>query len=141
MKTVILDFDGTLDQTYTAIKTGKDTIKEMYAMGVILALTCNHEKKELENILRQQGVANCFSVAIAADDKNTANKDTNVFNLIADHTDSTPSQVMVVGESTPNLALGKEAGINTCMIKKDKAGKPDEADYVINDLKALLDIV
>lgn len=140
MKTVILDFDGTLDQTNTAIKTGKETIKEMYAMGVILAMTCNHEKKALESILRQHGVASCFSVAIAADDRDNA-KDTNMYNLIADHTDSAPSQVMVVGESTPNLALGKEAGTKTCMIRKGKAGKSDEADYVIKDLKALLDIV
>lgn len=141
MNTIILDFDGTLEKTCTAIKTGKDTLKEMYAMGVILALTCDHEKKDLKNILDRYNIANYFSMVIAADDRNIANNDKNKFKAIVECTDSDPSQVMVVGENLSNLELGKEAGFKTCLIRKGKTDKTEGADMVINDLSALLDIV
>ena len=64
MKTVIIDFDGTLDKACTAIKTVKETLKEMYAMGVTLALTSKQEQESLEHLLDELNLLTFFPVGI-----------------------------------------------------------------------------
>ena len=140
MKTVILDFDGTLDKACTAIKTAKDTLKEMYAMGVTLALTSKKEQESLENILDELNLSNYFSVIVTTDNAKSANDD-NLVRTVLEHTDSEPSQTLIVGESSKNIELGKKAGIKTCAVKTDDKSETADADYVINDIRALLDIV
>ena len=141
MKTVILDFDGTLNKACTTIKAVKDTLKEMYAMGVTLALTSKKDQEVLENILDDLNLSNYFSVIVAAGNAKSANEDNNLVKTILDHTDSEPSQTLIVGENSENIELGKKEGIKTCAVKTDDMSDTADADYVINDIRALLDIV
>lgn len=142
MKTVILDFDGTLDKACTTIKMVKETLKEMYAMGVTLALTSKKEQEILENTLDDLNLSNYFSVIVSADNAKTIETDNNMVQVVLDQTDSDPSQVLIVGENTEHIKLGKKAGIKTCAVKNgDNNCDAAEADYVINDIRALLDIV
>mgnify|MGYP003479549519 FL=1 len=142
MKTVILDFDGTLNKACTAIKTVKDTLKEMYAMGVTLVLTSKQEQEVLENTLDELNLSNYFSVIVSADNAKATGKDNNMVQMVLEHTDSDPSQVLIVGENTEHIELGKKAGIKTCVVKcGDNNSATAGADYVINDIRALLDIV
>lgn len=141
MKTVILDFDGTLDKTCTAMKTVKDTLKEMYAMGVTLALTTNKEKETLENLLDELNLSNYFSVIVAAEEARCADNDGNLVKVVLEHTESEPSQVLIVGKNMSNIELGKKAGVKTCAVKTGDSAPTADADYVINDIRALLDIV
>ena len=142
MNTVILDFDGTLYNTCTAIKTVKDTLKEMYAMGVTLILSSNQEKEALEDLLEDLNLSSFFSVILSAEDTVSSNEDMNMVNKVLEHTDSDPSQVLMVGEDKMKIALGKQAGIKTCAVKcKGSKGDTAGADYVIEDIRGLLDIV
>ena len=142
MNTVILDFDGTLNNTCTAIKTVKDTLKEMYAMGVTLILASNRDKEALEAMLDDLNLSSLFSVIVSAEDNKSASHDENLVSMVLEHTDSDPSQVLIVGENSNNIALGKQAGIKTCAVKcKGINGNTADADYVIDDIRALLDIV
>ena len=142
MKTVILDFDGTLDKACTAIKTVKETLKEMYAMGVTLALTSKQEQESLEHLLDELNLSNYFSVIVSADNAKANNKESNMVQMVLDHTDSEPSQVLIVGENSERIELGKKAGIKTCAVKCGENDRDTaEADYVIDDIRALLDIV
>lgn len=142
MKTVIIDFDGTLNKACTAIKTVKDTLKEMYAMGVTLVLTSKQEQELLENTLEELNLSNYFSVIVSADNAKATGKDNNMVQMVLEHTDSDPSQVLIVGENTEHIELGKKAGIKTCAVKcGDNNSATAGADYVINDIRALLDIV
>ena len=141
MNTVILDFDGTLNNTCTAIKSVKDTLKEMYAMGVTLILASNREKESLETMLDDLNLSNLFS-AIGASDNAESHKQGNMVLRVLEHTDSDPSQVLMVGENTSNFSLGKQAGIKTCAVKcRGNNSDTTGADYVIDDIRALLDIV
>ena len=142
MNTVILDFDGTLNKTCTAIKTVKDTLKEMYAMGVTLILASNRDKEALEAMLDDLNLSNIFSVIVSSNDSESATQKENLVSKVLEHTDSDPSQVLIVGENSNNIALGKQAGIKTCAVKcKGINGNTADADYVIDDIRALLDIV
>lgn len=142
MKTVILDFDGILNKANTAIKTVEETIKEMYAMGVTLTLTSNHEKTALENILNELNLSSYFSMIVTADDKKSIGKDDNLISVILEHTDSAPSQTLVVvGENMANTILSKSAGVKACVIKTGKTEDMPDVDYIIHDIRALLDIV
>ena len=111
MKTVIIDFDGTLDKACTTIKAVKDTLKEMYAMGVTLALTSKKDQEVLENILDDLNMSNYFSVIVAAGNAKSTSEDNNLVKTILDHTDSEPSQTLIVGENSENIELGKKEGI------------------------------
>ncbi|MCI5505542.1 MAG: HAD family hydrolase [Prevotella sp.] len=142
MNTVILDFDGTLNKACTAIKTVKDTLKEMYAMGVTLILASNQDKEALEALLDDLNLSSLFSVIVTANEKGSSPQSGNIVNKVLEHTDTDPSQVLIVGENSSNIILGKQAGIKTCAVKckgenMDTAG----ADYVIEDIRGLLDIV
>ena len=142
MNTVILDFDGTLNNTCTAIKTVKDTLKEMYAMGVTLILASNRDKDALEAMLDDLNLSNLFSVIVSSNDSESATQEGNLVSKVLEHTDSDPSQVLIVGENSNNIALGKQAGIKTCAVKcKGINDNTASADYVIDDIRALLDIV
>ena len=37
--------------------------------------------------------------------------------LVLDHPDSDPSQLLIVGDNTEHIKLGKKAGIKTCAVK------------------------
>ena len=91
METVILDFDGKLNKACTAIKTVKDTLKEMYAMGVTLVLTSKQEQELLENTLDELNLSNYFSVIVSADNAKATGKDNNMVQMVLEHTDSDPS--------------------------------------------------
>ena len=97
MKTVILDFDGTLDKACTTIKAVKETLKEMYAMGVTLALTSKKQQEILENTLDDLNLSNYFSVIVSADNAKTIETDNDMVQVVLDQTDSDPSQVLIVG--------------------------------------------
>ena len=84
MKTVILDFDGTLDKACTTIKAVKETLKEMYAMGVTLALTSKKEQEILENTLDDLNLSNYFSVIVSADNAKTIETDNDMVQVVLD---------------------------------------------------------
>ena len=88
MNTVILDFDGTLNNTCTAIKTVKDTLKEMYAMGVTLILASNRDKEALEAMLDDLNLSNLFSVIVSSNDSESATQEGNLVSKVLEHTDS-----------------------------------------------------
>lgn len=96
----------------------------------------------LENTLDELNLSNYFSVIVSADNAKATGKDNNMVQMVLEHTDSDPSQVLIVGENTEHIELGKKAGIKTCAVKcGDNNSATAGADYVINDIRALLDIV
>ena len=142
MKTVILNFDGSIDKAYTAIKSVKDTIKEMYAMGVTLALTSNREREALETLLEELNLSDYFSVLVTPEESGGKRLSSDMVNKVLEYTDGEPSQVLVVGEDENYIDMGRTAGAKTCAIKKERCTQSSHnADYVIDDIRGLLDIV
>lgn len=120
-----------------------DTIKEMYAMGIIIAIASSRGRDTLEAFLQEMGLSNYISYVVSAQDVKNAKPAPDMVEVVLSHTEENLDEVLMVGDTVFDIDMGTNAGVKTCGVTYGN-GKEEElqsADYLINDFKELLDIV
>lgn len=121
----------------------RNTIREMYVMGVTICVASSRKKDSLMAFLKEMKLSHLVSVVVSADDVTNAKPATDMVDTIMRHVDCSPEEVLVVGDTKYDIQMGKAAGTKTCAVTYGNGTRSDfsEADYIINDFSKLLDIV
>ncbi|MGM9703046.1 MAG: HAD family hydrolase [Prevotella sp.] len=121
----------------------KETIEEMYAMGIIIAIASSRGRDTLITFLDEMGLSRYVSHVVSAQDVENAKPAPDMVQAVLAHTESNLSDVLVVGDTVFDIDMGINAGVKTCGVTYGN-GKEEElqaADYIIDDFRQLLDIV
>lgn len=118
-----------------AIKVIK-TLSTKYSLHVISNASPNQYKK-----LNAVGIINCFKNIFLSDEIGYTKPDFRFFEYVHQHIkQSDKKKVLVVGDSiSADINGGNNYGFDTCWISKST--ETTHADYVINDLNGILDIL
>ena len=120
-----------------------ETIEEMYAMGVVIAIASSRGRDTLVDFLEEMGIRKYISYIVSAQDVRNAKPAPDMVNLVLAHTEDSLDDVLMVGDTVFDIDMGINAGVKTCGVTYGN-GKEDElqsADYIISDFRQLLDIV
>lgn len=123
--------------------TVADTISEMYAMGLVIAVASSRGHDSLDSFLNEMGLAKYISYVVSAEDVENAKPAPDMVYRVINHTDNAKDDIIVVGDTIFDIDMGRSAGIKTCGVTYGN-GKIEElqnADYIISDFSKLLDIV
>ena len=120
-----------------------ETIREMYAMGIIIAVASSRGHDTLDEFLKEMGLFGLISCVVSAQDVKNAKPAPDMVDFVLDHSDDNRSDVLMVGDTVFDIDMGKAAGVKTCGViyGNGKVEELQSADYVIDDFRQLLDIV
>lgn len=121
----------------------KDTIEELYLMGLSIAIASSRGRESLEKYIKEMGIKPYISYIVSANDVQNAKPAPDMVYKVCRHTPGHPDEVLVVGDTHYDIEMGRNAGVKTCAVTYG-IGKEDnlkDADFVIDNIKKVLEIV
>lgn len=121
----------------------KETIAELYAMGIIINVASSRGRDTLESFLSEMELSMYISKIVSAQDVEQAKPAPDMIYMIMEHSEDEKEDVLMVGDTVFDIDMGKNAGVKTCGVTygNGKREELSQADFLINDFAQLLDIV
>ena len=121
-----------------------ETLKELAARGIPMAVATSRGQHSLEMLMHQLGLdryippARCFGVETVARPKPAPD----LVYVILGKLGAAPEETLVVGDTTFDIEMGRNAGCHTCGVSYGNQSADTLAgafpDYIIDDLRKLL---
>ena len=122
-----------------------DTLATLKRAGVTLLIASNNIREVLERLTTQLDIAQYFDGIICADDVVNAKPAPDIALLALERYNIKGSEVLVVGDSTYDMDMGREAGCDLCGVSfgshTPKMLREKGAKYVIDNYLELQKIV
>jgi HAD superfamily hydrolase (TIGR01509 family) len=120
-----------------------DTLGELRARGVRVAVASSSMRERLDHTLRRAGLADAFAVSVAGDEIEHGKPAPDMFLAAADRLGVAPAACAVIEDSAPGVAAARAAGMRTVGVARanDDAAAVAGADVVVERLtpRAVLD--
>lgn len=119
-----------------------NTLTELKNKGYILTIASSRSHKSLAEYIENLGLSELISYTLGADDVINGKpapepvvKTLNKFNLKAE-------EALVVGDTTFDIAMGRNAGTQTCGVTYGNGSMASlaDADFIIDDFSKILDL-
>lgn len=122
-----------------------DTLATLKRAGVTLLIASNNIREVLERLTTQLDIAQYFDGIICADDVVNAKPAPDIALLALERYNIKGSEVLVVGDSTYDMDMGREAGCDLCGVSfgshTPKMLREKGAKYIIDNFLELPKIV
>jgi phosphoglycolate phosphatase len=122
-----------------------DTLATLKGAGVTLLIASNNIREVLERLTTQLDIAQYFDGIICADDVVNAKPAPDIALLALERYNIKGSEVLVVGDSTYDMDMGREAGCDLCGVSfgshTPKMLRENGAKYIIDNFLELPKIV
>lgn len=112
-----------------------ETIRELRALGVAVAVASSSPRARLDRTLRRAGLAEAFPVSVAGDEVAHGKPAPDMFLAAAERLGVAPARCAVIEDSAPGIAAGLAAGMRTVGVARDGASL-DGAHAVLGRLSA-----
>lgn len=117
----------------------KEVTEELVRRGVRTALLTRNSWESVQTVLRRFGLR--FDCCVSRDDGEPKPSPQPVLR-IAGELGLAPAELLVVGDYVFDVQAGRAAGARTAFVKtREDQEPPQDADFVIEDLRELLDVV
>jgi HAD superfamily hydrolase (TIGR01509 family) len=133
------DYSGTLfgliDAALVSFPDALETVAELRARGVRLAVASSSVRERLDRTLRRTGLE--FAVTVAGDEVEHGKPAPDMFLAAAARLDVEPARCVVVEDTAPGVAAGLAAGMRTVGVARDgDAAALASAHVVVERLSA-----
>ncbi len=127
-----------------------DTIRQLHAMGVQLAITSSRYRISLLGYVEQMDIADCISSIVAGDDvEHVKPAPDMVFKALREmggaesDLPALKTEALVVGDMTFDIDMAHAAGVRACAVTYGNGTRQQlsAAEFVIDDFAELADIV
>jgi putative hydrolase of the HAD superfamily len=117
------------------------TLKKLRSKGIRLAVLSDAPKLNVYTRLVEVGLDGMFDVIVTFDDVREIKPSTKGFKIVLDKLNVSVDECLMVGDSPDRDVIGaRKIGMKICLARYGR-DYDAEADYKINDIKELLDIV
>ena len=124
---------GELERLYPDTITILDKLSKKYKLGIIANQIAGTQRR-----IDNWGIGKYFDVVVASAEVGYAKPDFEIFNVALEQADCKPNETVMIGDREIDVLSGKNAGTYGCLFTKEK--KETAADFVIDDIKKILDI-
>jgi len=138
-------FPGIAFPLITAFPGVLDTLGKIRARGIRMAIATSRSHHSLEKLAEQIGVLRFFDGAYGAEDVVNHKPAPDLVNLILKEFSLQKEDVLVVGDATYDLLMGKGAGCRVCGVswgnqsrEKLQSASPDDIIDRIEDLLSII---
>jgi len=118
-----------------------EVLGKLHKKGIKLAILSDAPKLSAYTRLVEVGMDDLFDVIITYDDVRETKPSSKGFKIVVDKLDVKKEECLMVGDNPDRDVLGaKKFGMKICLARYERDFSAD-ADYIINDIKELLEIV
>ncbi|MBO5419191.1 MAG: HAD family hydrolase [Bacteroidales bacterium] len=120
-----------------------ETLKTLKAKGLILTIASSRSHASLAEYVESLGLSSLISLTLGADDVDKGKPDPEPVNRTLERFGLSPENVIVVGDTSFDIQMGKNAGTATCGVTYGNGSRESlrDADWLVDDFGKLLDIV
>ena len=136
------EYSGTLfaliDDELEPFDDALETVRELHARGVRVAVASSSPRARLDRTLRRAGLTDAFAVSVAGDEIANGKPAPDMFLAAAERLGVAPGDCVVIEDSPPGVAAGVAAGMRTLAIVRTPGAAAElaEADRVVDRLTA-----
>ena len=126
-----------IDERLEPFDDALDTVLELRARGVPVAVASSSPRTRLDRTLARAGLADAFPVSVAGDEIEHGKPAPDMFLAAAARLGLAAADCAVIEDSPPGVAAGRAAGMRTVAIARDGDGAAlEDADVVLARLSA-----
>lgn len=119
------------------------TLVELKNRGIMLAIASSRSHASLADYVERLGLSTLISCVLGADDVKEGKPNPEAVDSILDTFHFKAEEAIVVGDTTFDIQMGKNAGTWTCGVTYGNGSREslDDADWLINDFGELLELM
>lgn len=119
------------------------TLVELKSRGIMLAIASSRSHASLADYVERLGLSALISCVLGADDVKEGKPNPEAVNRILDTYHFKAEEAIVVGDTTYDIQMGKNAGTWTCGVTYGNGSQKSmaDADWLINDFGELLELM
>lgn len=119
------------------------TLVELKSRGIMLAIASSRSHASLADYVERLGLSTLISCVLGADDVKEGKPNPEAVDSILDTFHFKAEEAIVVGDTTFDIQMGKNAGTWTCGVTYGNGSREslDDADWLINDFGELLELM
>lgn len=119
------------------------TLVELKSRGIMLAIASSRSHASLADYVERLGLSALISCVLGADDVKEGKPNPEAVDSILDTFHFKAEEAIVVGDTTFDIQMGKNAGTWTCGVTYGNGSREslDDADWLINDFGELLELM
>lgn len=120
-----------------------DTLKTLMSKGIILTIASSRSHASLSEYVEILGLSSLISYILGADDVDKGKPDPEPVNRTLKRFGISPEETIVVGDTSFDIQMGKNAGTRTCGVTYGNGSRESlsDADRIIDDFGKLLNIL
>ncbi len=131
------------DGAVTLYPNVMETLKELKQRGLILTIASSRSHRSLAEYVENLGLSDIISYFLGAEDVTEGKPHPEPVNKTLGHFNIKAEEALVVGDTTFDIHMGRNAGTKTCGVTYGNGNRESlaEADHLIDDFGALLELV
>lgn len=133
------------DRLVTVFPNVREVVQELQAQGCRMAVVTSKMRLTAEMGIRLFGLERFFETIVTIEDTEKHKPDPAPLQLAIERLGADPGKTIMVGDSPYDIQGGQAAGTATCGVAWSLRGReglaPYKPDYLIQDMKELLEIV
>ena len=120
-----------------------ETLKALRSKGVILTIASSRSHASLAEYVESLGLSSLISYILGGDDVSRGKPDPEPVNRILEKFGASPEDAIVVGDTSFDILMGRNAGTRTCGVTYGNGSieSLSDGDWIIDDFGKLLDII
>ena len=120
-----------------------ETLKVLKSQGIILTIASSRSHASLAEYVENLGLSSLISYILGADDVDKGKPDPEPVNRTLKRFGISPEETIVVGDTSFDIQMGKNAGTRTCGVTYGNGSRESlsDADRIIDDFGKLLNIL
>ena len=131
------------DEAVTLYPNVMSTLEELKGRGLTLAIASSRSHASLAEYVERLGLESLISCVLGADDVTEGKPNPEAVNRILAMYGFEPYEAIVVGDTSYDIQMGRNAGTSTCGVTYGNGSKESlsDAEWVIDDFGELLKIL
>jgi HAD superfamily hydrolase (TIGR01662 family) len=120
-----------------------ETLKELHSRGYILTIASSRSHTTLDKYISRLGLSDIITYVVGGEDVTAGKPDPEAVNMTLEKLGLKPDEVIVVGDTSFDIDMGRNAGTKTCGVSYGNGTKASlkSADRLIDDFSELISLI
>lgn len=119
-----------------------ETLRQLHSRGYILTIASSRSHTTLDVYISKLGLSDIITYVVGGEDVSAGKPDPEAVNMTLERLGLQPADALVVGDTSFDIDMGRNAGTKTCGVTYGNGSKASlkNADWLIDDFREILNI-